>query len=241
MRCNPDIVFILAIALGSYSLLFAQTGNNGTIQSLLSKLTVEQKIRLIVGNGFPDNETAKKARDKVSGSAGSTYPMEHLHLPAAVLSDGPAGLRISPTRNGSIQRYYATGFPIATLQPSMAKDKSTVSYISPEREWTEGREQLIIPYSNAFKNKTASSEMYYKHLYTNLGYEKTLPQGLMLQVWNDITKTNYKKRGDIEPEVLCVLPGMGVMNWIGYENGPEDLSELKTSLEAMSKWIEAIK
>ena len=122
-------------------------------------------------------------------------------------------------------------------QPSMMKNTSTINYISSKRDWVEGREQLIIPYNNVFKNKTGSSEIYYKHLYTNLGYEKTLPKGLMLQVWNDVTKTNYKKWADVESEVLCVLPGMGVMNWTGYENGPKDLSKLKPSLEAMSKWI----
>ncbi|NVK56230.1 MAG: glycoside hydrolase family 3 C-terminal domain-containing protein [Alteromonadaceae bacterium] len=78
---------------------------------LLSRLSIEQKIKLVNGTGM---SMAGDGSQKVPGAAGSTYALPDFGIPAVVLSDGPAGVRIKPTRDNDPNTYYATAFPIAT-------------------------------------------------------------------------------------------------------------------------------
>lgn len=87
---------------------------------IISKMTTEQKARFVIGTGFAegpegDNPTIGTTKKIVPGAAGTTYPMDSLGIPAIVLADGPAGLRIDATREGDKNTYYCTHFPIGTL------------------------------------------------------------------------------------------------------------------------------
>lgn len=109
---------------------FLPTGLNGQknipvkemdqkIADWIAQLTPEEKINLVVGMGMAlPGVSEVKGEDKVPGAAGKTYPVERLGIASLVLADGPAGLRISPTREGSDQTFYCTAFPIATLLAS---------------------------------------------------------------------------------------------------------------------------
>ena len=91
------------------------------IKEVIKAMTTDEKIRLLTGTG----EVAEDVRVAIGytkrivpGAAGTTYPIERLGIPAIVMADGPAGLRIDQQRDSSDKRYYCTAFPVATLLAS---------------------------------------------------------------------------------------------------------------------------
>jgi len=93
------------------------------VTSLLQKLTLEEKVKLVVGQGM-DLSTGNGAvvgntEDKVPGAAGTSFGIARLGIPPIVFADGPAGVRINPIRKSNPEkRYYATAFPVATVLAS---------------------------------------------------------------------------------------------------------------------------
>ena len=100
----------LTILLASASLCFANDPQlrPDNIDEIIKNLTLEEKARLLVGREH--SESGKG----VPGAAGVTQAVPRLGIPSVVLTDGPAGVRISPTRKGDSNTYYATGFPVGT-------------------------------------------------------------------------------------------------------------------------------
>jgi Beta-glucosidase-related glycosidases len=79
-------------------------GCTATVDSLLSQMTIEEKVHMLIG----------ERSGNYKGVAGKTFPVERLGIPSIWLADGPAGLRFSPKREGSDRTYYCTQFPIGT-------------------------------------------------------------------------------------------------------------------------------
>ena len=91
------------------------------IDEVIKAMTLEEKAKLLVGganNFFSDNAVVGGEADLVAGAAGTSPAIPRLGIPATVLTDGPAGVRIDPTRKGSDKTYYATAFPIGSCLAS---------------------------------------------------------------------------------------------------------------------------
>ena len=103
-----------------------------SMKSVIGSMTLEEKAYFVTGTGtsLPGDEASEEAvpapgapvvgqtRSLVEGAAGTTYEIPRLGIKAMVMADGPAGLRISPTRDGEDTTFYCTAFPVATLLAS---------------------------------------------------------------------------------------------------------------------------
>lgn len=108
---------LLSLLVMTSSLLSAKnserkmiTSREDSLKSLVRAMTIEEKVNLVFGRGFPEFS--------IQQAAGSTFPIARLGIPSAVLSDGPAGLRIAPKRNGTSATFYCTAFPTGTALSS---------------------------------------------------------------------------------------------------------------------------
>ena len=97
------------------------------VRDVIAALTREEKVGLVMGTGFsvpnlpPDMQApvVGVTASGVPGAAGTTLAIPRVGIPAIVVADGPAGLRIEPTRKGEEGRtYYCTAFPVATALAS---------------------------------------------------------------------------------------------------------------------------
>jgi beta-glucosidase len=104
-----------------------QLGKSPT-KDVLAAMTTEEKVSLVIGAGMntpgvtlsPEMQgpVLSQPIKGVPGAAGTTVPIPRLGIPAIILADGPAGLRIQPKRDGDAGTYYCTAFPIETLLAS---------------------------------------------------------------------------------------------------------------------------
>jgi len=154
------ITCVLLLCTGVQNYVRAQTApqlGKASVREVIAAMTLEEKAKLLVGagRGFgpppapapgaaatpatpkpvaappPAGPMIGQTDQKVPGAAGVTYAIPRLGIPAIVVSDGPAGVRISPIRKGdSSKTYYATAFPVGTLlasswDPALVKQVGT--------------------------------------------------------------------------------------------------------------------
>ena len=116
------IFAIGAMLLGSVAMFAQPQLSKDNIDEVLGAMTLDEKATLLVGGGWGSMTAGSMTASSevlVAGAAGTTRPIERLGIPATVLADGPAGLRISPTRTNDPNTYYCTGFPVGTVMASM--------------------------------------------------------------------------------------------------------------------------
>ena len=114
------------------------------IEDILKAMTVEEKVGLLVGS----------QEAMMPGAAGNTRPIERLGIPMTILCDGPAGLNIEPTREGTDQTFYCTGFPTGTAMAS-SWDIALMEYVTTAmgNEVLEyGADVILAPGMNLHRN-----------------------------------------------------------------------------------------
>ena len=116
------IFAIGALLLGSVAMFAQPQLTKDNIDEVVAAMTLEEKATLLVGSGWGSmtaGSMTASATALVPGAAGTTRSIERLGIPSTVLADGPAGLRISPTRDNDPNTYFCTGFPVGTVLASM--------------------------------------------------------------------------------------------------------------------------
>ena len=115
---------VSALAISNATQMSAQTPQLGKapLQQVINAMTLQEKLKVIIGpNGQMatlDAATIGNASSFVPGAAGQIGGVDRLGIPVLVMADGPAGLRISPTRAGTDNTFYCTHFPVGTLLSS---------------------------------------------------------------------------------------------------------------------------
>ena len=134
------------------------TKNTINQEEVMAKLSLEDKAHFVIGVGMKgfsgDNAVIGATQSLVPGAAGTTYPLDSLGIPAVVLADGPAGLRIDATREGDTATYYCTHFPIGTLLASTWNTQlvEEVGQAIGEEVKEYGADVLLAPALNIMRN-----------------------------------------------------------------------------------------
>lgn len=126
------IIFLIAVTFLCQIAVFPQKKQDAPqlgkadLKAVVGAMTTREKALLLVGMGMSSNipgipQPSAEDRaipEKVPGAAGRTHAIKRLGIPSITLADGPAGVRISPTREGTEKKFYATAFPVASLLAS---------------------------------------------------------------------------------------------------------------------------
>lgn len=128
------------------------------IDKIVRAMTLDEKLDLIVGSrGNVDSEasaTVGSSSKIIPGAAGESNPISRLGIPPMILADGPAGLRIKPTRENDNRTYYCTHFPVE-MALSATWNKSLVEAIGEamgDEVKRYGVDILLAPATNIHRN-----------------------------------------------------------------------------------------
>lgn len=93
--------------------------NAKNVDKVLKAMTLEEKARMLVGGRDVLVDGKKVVTPYAYNDAvGQAHAIGRLGIAETYWTDGPAGVRIRPHRDGDPRSFYATGFPIATLLAS---------------------------------------------------------------------------------------------------------------------------
>ncbi len=128
------------------------------IDKVISAMTLDEKLNVLIGSQGNVKTDAKvtigNASDLVPGAAGQLNAIPRLGIPSTVLADGPAGLRIEPTRTGTDKTYYCTHFPINTVMSATWNTQlvETVGKATGSEVRHYGVDVILAPSTNIHRN-----------------------------------------------------------------------------------------
>lgn len=99
--------------------LTPQLGKNSA-KEIIDAMTQEEKVFLLTGLGDANwtNPASGEKTVIVSGESGRTWAIPRFGITPAVVTDGPAGIRIDPHPKDASHPFYCTAFPTATALAS---------------------------------------------------------------------------------------------------------------------------
>lgn len=129
-----------------------------SVEKVVSAMTLDEKLDLLVGSAGNKNTsstaTVGSSAVLVPGAAGQTNGVPRLGIPAVVVADGPAGLRIAPTREGTDKTFYCTHFPVATVMGATWNTElvEAVGDVMGDEVKHYGVDVLLAPATNIHRN-----------------------------------------------------------------------------------------
>ena len=153
---------VLLIGLATLAVAGCNQGDpqlgKASVDKVVAAMTLEEKAQFVIGTGMAgtsgESAVIGSTDAIVPGAAGTTRAIPRLGIPAIVLADGPAGLRINPTREGDDATYYCTHFPIGTLLASTWNQElvENVGQSIGEEVHEYGADVLLAPALNIHRN-----------------------------------------------------------------------------------------
>ena len=148
-RYLVSLVITIAAQCG-YSLhVNAQQLNVNNIDDVVNAMTIEEKCHLVLGCGMHFNDEAK-----FPGTAGSTYAVPRLGIPATYCADSQQGLRMNANRDWDHHDYYPTDF-VASMTLASTWDREAAFKVgkgigNEVREF--GLDWILSPAMNLIRN-----------------------------------------------------------------------------------------
>lgn len=109
-------IALIMLSTAQSQTILPQLGKN-KISEVVGAMTLSEKARMVIGGGrdaapsLADGSMIGQMDFRIPGGAGVTNGIPRLGIPAMVLVDGPAGVRMNVRRKGDSTRYFATAFP----------------------------------------------------------------------------------------------------------------------------------
>ncbi|MDP4276469.1 MAG: glycoside hydrolase family 3 C-terminal domain-containing protein [Bacteroidota bacterium] len=147
---------LMAVSLSAQSGVQTPQLGKDNIYAIIAAMTLEDKVYLLMGLGDANwtNPSSGEKTVIVSGTAGRTWNIPRLGITPAVLSDGPAGLRIDAHPKEATHSYYCTAFPTATALASSWNTAlvETVGKAMGNEVLEYGSDVLLAPAINIHRN-----------------------------------------------------------------------------------------